>query len=233
MRYVISLAAAAVVFTAQPAMAKQAEPPVELTKCAQSYGTIAVVDGDTQGWTKYGLGSPRDLIAALALESGCFAPFDPAAGTPATYLMNVAAGDKEEIDRTVNIARSAASQGLARSGLMGGLGGRALSGMMGGFGGKKKTLAAHIRLISPANGQTILSGGGEVQKTTITFGGTGGLFGTGSQNGGYAATKDGQMLAEAFIKAFNAISAQGSVLQALAPAAPVAPAVPAAVAAKK
>ena len=228
MRYVISLAAAAVVFTAQPAMAKQAEPPVELTKCAQSYGTIAVVDGDTQGWTKYGLGSPRDLIAALALESGCFAPFDPAAGVPASYLMNVIAGDKEEVDRGVEVARSAATQGLARSGALGGLGGRALGGMLGGFGGKKKTLAASIRLLSPASGQTLLTGGGEVQKTTITFNGSEGLFGRGSQTGGYGATKDGQMLAEAFIKAFNAISAQGSVLQALAPAAPAATAATAA-----
>lgn len=228
MRYVISLAAAAVVFTAQPAMAKQAEPPVELTKCAQSYGTIAVVDGDTQGWTKYGLGSPRDLIAALALESGCFAPFDPAAGVPASYLMNVIAGDKEEVDRGVEVARSAATQGLVRSGALGGLGGRALGGMLGGFGGKKKTLAASIRLLSPASGQTLLTGGGEVQKTTITFNGSEGLFGRGSQTGGYGATKDGQMLAEAFIKAFNAISAQGSVLQALAPAAPAATAATAA-----
>lgn len=212
----------AAAFVAQPAAAKQAEPPVELAKCAISYGSIAVVDGDTQGWTKYGLGSPRELVNALALESGCFSVFDPATGTPANYLMNVVAGDKEEVDRGVELARNAASQGLARSGLMGGLGGRALGGMMGGFGGRKKTLAAGIRLISPASGQTILTGGGEVQKTSITFGGTGGLFGQGSSTGGYASTKDGQMLAEAFIKAFNAISAQGSVLQALAPAAPAA-----------
>jgi hypothetical protein len=103
--------------------------------------------------------------------------------------------------------------------------------MLGGFGGKKKTLAASIRLLSPASGQTLLTGGGEVQKTTITFNGSEGLFGRGSQTGGYGATKDGQMLAEAFIKAFNAISAQGSVLQALAPAAPAA--ATAATAAKK
>ena len=224
MRFGISISAAAVAAAclAQPAFAKQAEPPVELAKCAAPYGSIAVVDGDTQGWTKYGLGSPRDLVNALALESGCFTLFDPATGRPTTYLMNVIAGDKEEVDRGVEVARSAATEGLVRSGALGGLGGRALGGMLGGFGGRKKTLAAGIRLISPASGQTILTGGGEVQKTTITFGGTGGLFGTGSQTGGYGTTKDGQMLAEAFIKAFNAISAQGSVLQALAPAAPAA-----------
>ena len=42
---------------------------VALASCETSLGTIAVVEGDTQGWSKYGLGSPRELIAALAQES--------------------------------------------------------------------------------------------------------------------------------------------------------------------
>ena len=214
------LCASAAMFASSPASAKTAEPPVTLNKCDHSYGTIAVVDGDTQGWTKYGLGSPRDLIAALAIESGCFTPFLQGSGGSANYLMNVIAGDKEEVDKGVSMARTAAVEGLARSGAlsrMGGLGGGAL-GMLGGLGGSRKTVAAGIRLISPANGQTVLSGIGEVSKTTISIGGLGGIS-SGATNSGYAGTKDGQMLVEAFMKAFNAISAQGSTLAAVAPAA--------------
>lgn len=218
-RIMLSAAALAAVFAASPAAAKNEEPAVALNKCAASYGSVAVVDGDTQGWTRYGLGSPRDLIAALAAESGCFTPFDAASGQPATYLLNVAAGDKEEIDRTVSIAGQAGKQAANR--LVGGLGGRALGGLMGGFGGRRKTLAAGLRLISPASGQTLLTGTGEVTKTTISVQGLGGLGG-GSTANAYGASKDGQMLVEAFIKAFNSVSAQGGALTAMAPA-PAAP----------
>lgn len=215
------IAAIAAFVAAAPALAKsEPAPPVTLTKCETSYGIIAVVDGDTQGWTKYNLGSPRDLINALALESGCFTPAE-AGGPAATFLMNVVAGDKEEIDRSINLATSAAKEGLARSGVLaraGGIGGSAIGGMLGRFGGKKKTVAAAIRLINPANGTTMVSGSGEVQKSTLTFGeGGGGLLG-GGDTSGYASSKDGKMLIEAFIKAFNGVTDQGVALQAMRPA---------------
>lgn len=200
---------------ASPAAAKDAEPPVTIAKCASSYGSIAVVDGETQGWTRFGLGSPRDLIAALAAESGCFSAFDPASGQPATYLLNVIAGDKEEVDRTTSLVSGAGKQAANR--LVGGLGGRALGGLMGGLGGRRKTVAAGLRLISPASGQTLLTGTGEVSKTTISIQGLGTFGGTGA--GAYGASKDGQMLVEAFIKAFNAVSGQGAALAAMMPAA--------------
>lgn len=202
------------------------DPAVTLNRCEQSYGTIAVVDGDTQGWTKYGLGSPRDLIAALAVESGCFTPHDGASGQPATFLMNVIAGDKEEVDRGIELARGAAVEGLVRSGAASGLvrgvpGGGAVLGMLGGLGGRRKTIAAGIRLIRPANGQTIVSGTGDVTRTSISLGGIGGVA-QGAQASGYAGKKEGQMLVEAFIKAFNAVSAQGAALASVPAAAPAA-----------
>ena len=92
-------------------------------------------------------------------------------------------------------------------------GGGAMLGMFGGFGGKKKVVAAGIRLISPASGQTVAQGAGEVKKTSISFGGAGGTIGAvanGATGAAYAGSKDGQMLIEAFIKAFNSVSAQGA-----------------------
>lgn len=213
-RTLVSAAILSFALAASPAAAKDAEPPVTIAKCASSYGSIAVVDGETQGWTRYGLGSPRDLIAALAAESGCFSAFDPASGQPATYLLNVIAGDKEEVDRTTSLVSGAGKQAANR--LVGGLGGRALGGLMGGLGGRRKTVAAGLRLISPASGQTLLTGTGEVSKTTISIQGLGSFGGTGA--GAYGASKDGQMLVEAFIKAFNAVSGQGAALAAMAPA---------------
>ncbi|WP_246465630.1 SH3 domain-containing protein [Novosphingobium jiangmenense] len=214
------------------ALAADKEPPVTLNKCETSYGTVALVDGDTQGWTKYGLSSPRELIAAMARESGCFALHDPASGKPATFLMNVIAGDKEEVDQAIEKAKGVAMEGLVRSGAASGMlrgipGGGSMLGMFGGFGGKKKVVAAGIRLISPANGQTVASGSGEVKKTTISFGNGGGTIGavaSGATGAAYAGSKDGQMLIEAFVKAFNGISAQGPSLASLVPPPAPAPA---------
>jgi hypothetical protein len=212
------LASAALV--AAPAQAKKdKEAEAQLATCTESLGTIAVVDGDTQGWAKFGLGSPRELINALALESGCFTPHSPASNTAADFLMNVVAGDSEEVDQSIEVAKSAAMEGLVRSGAAGSLlgsvpGAGQLLGMFGGLGGKKKRLAAGIKLLSPASGQTVATGQGEVKKSTLTFGGAG-AWNAGAAAAGYGSSKDGKMLVEAFVLAFNDLVAQKAAIAAM------------------
>ena len=204
---------AATTVLAAPVAAK--DPPPTLTKCQASLGSVAVVDGDTQGWTKFGLGSPRPLLAALINESGCFTVHDPASGKPASFLMNAVAGSQEEIDKGMQAAKSIATEALVRSGALNnvpGVGG--MLGMFGGFGGKKKVIAAGIRVMNPANGMALVSGNGSSQSSSISMGGLAGVA-AGMAQAGYGS-KDGVMLTEAFIKAFNAVVAQGSALQASA-----------------
>jgi hypothetical protein len=197
----------------------------QVAKCEKSFGTIAVTDGDAQGWTQFGLGSPRDLIAALVSESGCFTMLDVSTGQPANFLMSAVAGSKEEVDRTVGAVKSAATEGLVRSGALGRMGGGAFGalGMLGGLGGKKKTIAAGLRVLSPATGMTIVQGSGESSKSAITFGNAGG-WGWGNSLGGaatgYTSSKDGQLLTSAFINAYNAIISQSSAIAAVPVAVP-------------
>ena len=66
-RMPLCFAAVALAATATATHAKDSPP--DLAKCDQSLGTVALVDGDQAGWTQWGLGSPRELINALALES--------------------------------------------------------------------------------------------------------------------------------------------------------------------
>ena len=244
MKYRIMIAAALVGLSASTVRAadkpKDALPTV--TKCAASYGTVALADGESQGWTEFGLGSPRELLAAIVADSGCFSMHDPASGLPATFLLSAAVGSKEAIDPTMNAVKAGATEGLVRSGALGkmggfgGMGGKAL-GMLGGMGGKKKTIAAGLRVLSPATGQTLAYGSAESVKSSITLGGSGGWGFANSAAGGvgqYAGSKDGVQLATAFIKAYNAVTAQGSVLasapKAVAPvqmaAVPMVPALP-------
>ncbi|QIQ87027.1 SH3 domain-containing protein [Erythrobacter sp.] len=209
-RTFIAALAASAALVAPPAQAK--DDDVELVTCSESLGTIAVVDGDTQGWSEFGLGSPRALVNALASESGCFTPHSAAGGEPADFLMNIVAGTSEEVDQSIELAKSAAMEGLVRSGAASSVlssvpGAGAVLGMFGGFGGKKKRYAAGIKLLSPANGLTIVTGSGEVRKSTIDFGG-GAAWDAGADAAGYARDKKGRMLVEAFVIAFNNVVAQ-------------------------
>lgn len=219
------MVSAAIIAAPFPAAAK-GDAPVELVTCTESLGTIAVVEGETQGWSDYGLGSPRALVNSLATESGCFTPHNPASGAPADFLMNIVAGNSEEVDKSIELAKSAAVEGLVRSGaatsmLRGVPGAGAVLGMFGGLGGKKKTLAAGIKLLSPANGLTVATGQGVVKKSTLTFGGSGG-WNTAAAASGYGASKDGKTLVEAFVIAFNDLVAQKAAIAATPKMSPAA-----------
>jgi hypothetical protein len=229
-----SMAATALVdMLATPAMAKEAPP--ELVKCEESIGTIALIDSDSAGWTQWGLGSPRQLINQLAIESGCFTPHNPASGEPARFLVTAVAGTQEEVDQGVQIGKAVATEALVRSGAAGAVlgkvpfGGAAL-GLFGGLGGKKKTVAAGLKVVSPATGQGIASGTGAVKKSTINFGNGGyGWAANAAGAASYAGSKDGQMLTEAYVIAFNALVAQRTLLDAAPQVAAQAPDVPATV----
>jgi hypothetical protein len=219
---------------ASPALAKDkgkaGDALPEITKCPSSYGSIALTDGDSQGWSQFGLGSPRELLAAIVAESGCFTSHDPSSGMPATFLMSAVAGSKEEVDKTVDMAKGAAAEGLVRSGALGRMGGGAFGalGMLGGLGGKKKTVSTGLRVLSPATGMTIAAGSAESVKSNITFGGQGGFGWANAAAGGvtsYTQSKEGTQLAIAFIKAYNSLVAQsGALAAAPKPQPPAAPA---------
>jgi hypothetical protein len=198
----ILAALAAAASLSAPASAKE---DAQLAKCAAPRGTVALVDGDTQGWTKFGLGSPRDLLRAMILESNCFTIHDPASGKGADFLMSAIAGEKEEVDQGINVARAALTEGALRTGALGAASSIPIAGaalrMFGGFGGKKKTVAAGLRLVNPASGQTLVAASGEARKSSLSWGGVGGY-----------GSKDGKLLSSAFGSAYNELVAQSANL---------------------
>jgi len=237
--FLCAMAASAAAILSAPAQAKS-EPP-ELVTCEASLGSIALVDGDTAGWNEWGLGSPRALINALAAESGCFTPHNAADGAPARFLVTAIAGSQEEVDQGMSLAKAGATEALVRSGAAGTVlskvpMGGALLGAFGGFGGKKKIVAAGLRVVSPANGMTVAAGSGSVKKSSIKFGNASyGWASNAASAAGYEGSKDGEMLTEAFILAFNQLVAQKAALSSApepsmpAPAEPEAPAAIAAI----
>lgn len=222
-------AAALIAMTSTPSQAANKED-VAVMKCEASYGTIAITDGDTQGWSKFGLSSPRGMLGAIVQESGCFTLHTGADGRPANYLLSAIAGSQEEIDQTMNTATGLLKGGLIQSGAAGTIltkvpMGGALIGMFGGFGGKKKTISAGLRLMNPANGQTLISGSGVSQKSTIKIlNSSDWVASSQGQFGRYSSSKDGQMVTSAFVEAYNSLASQAGALASVQPAAPAAPA---------
>jgi len=217
----IQFAAIAVAMSATaaavPAQAAKRDAP-ELVKCEESIGTIALVEGSQAGWNEWKLGSPRALINALAAESGCFTPHNAADGTPARYLVTAIAGEKEEVDQSIQMAKAGASEALLRSGAAGQViskvpMGGAILGAFSAFGGKKRTVAAGLTVVSPSNGMTLAVGSGSVKKSSLSFSRRGNTWATGvASASGYESSKNGKMLTEAFVLAFNELVAQKSAL---------------------
>ncbi len=203
-----------------PLWAAPAEPAPTLAKCEKSYGTVAIVDGDSQGWTQFDLSSPRPMLAAMIQQSGCFKIQDSAASKPADFLISAVAGSKEEIDKTMDMAKNAVAQGLLRSGAASQVLGRvpmagALFSAFSGFGGKKKTISAGLRIVSPTSGQTLVTGVGESRKSTINIiGASDWVAASQGAMGQYATSGNGKMLSAAFMEAYNNVVAQAGALHA-------------------
>tara|TARA_A100001391_G_scaffold130111_3_gene89414 strand:+ start:19637 stop:20518 length:882 start_codon:yes stop_codon:yes gene_type:complete len=212
----LTAAAAIAMAAASPALA---DDPVELVSCEESLGTIALVDSPNAGWSQWDLGSPRQLLARLAAESGCFTPHTGGA-EPARFLVTAVAGTQEEVDQGVSFAQTAATEALVRSGAAAGVlssvpfGGAAL-GMLGGLGGRRTTVAAGLTVVNPATGQPLAAGTGTVRSTSLRFRGSRGAFARGlAETSGYANSSEGRKLTEAFVIAFNSLVAQRSALTA-------------------
>lgn len=226
-RHLSGLASLAVIASLSVSTVAKADDDLALVSCEESIGTIAIVEGDTQGWAEFDLGSPRELINSLAIDSGCFTPHSGASGEPADFLMNVIAGSSEEVDQSIEIAKSAAVEGLVRSGAAGQVLGRvpgagAVMGMFNMFGGKKKRVAAGIKLLSPATGQTIVTGSATVKRSSLSFRGSSPWSARADQVG-YRSSRQGKELVEAFVLAFNDVVAQEAVIASV-PRASTAPA---------
>lgn len=222
MKRMTGLAVSAAVCAAltTPVHAKDKDAAPELVRCDAPIGSIALVEGDQAGWTEWGLGSPRALLNALATESGCFTIDNPNDAAPARFLVTAIAGSAEEVDQGMELAKGAATEALVRSGAASSLlrnvpGGGAVLGMFGGLGGKKKTVAAGLRVVSPANGMTVAAGQGIVKKSSINFANASyGWAGNAANAAGYQGSKNGEMLTEAFVIAFNQLVGQRELMNA-------------------
>ena len=231
----LAIALAAATFAMSQASAKVenekgSTKSAEIPSCGHVLGTIALVDGDGQGWKVYQLGAPSTLLKTFVTRSGCFKLVNRGAGMDAIQREQALAG-QGNLQRGSNVGAGQikAADWLLVADVAGqnqNSGGSALGGIAGGlFGGRLGGLAAGMKT-SKVEAQTVLSLvntrtseeeyniEGFAKKSDFSFGG-GGFVGWGGIGGGaYENTDVGKVVGLAFLDAYRQLVTQMGGLNA-------------------
>jgi curli biogenesis system outer membrane secretion channel CsgG len=197
---------------------KNAEIPV----CGHVLGTIALVDGDGQGWKAYQLGAPSTLLKTFVSRSGCFKLVNRGAGMEAIQREQALAGSGN-LQRRSNVGggqikaadwllvadvagQNQNSGGNGVGAIAGGMLGRRFGGLGALAGGMKTSKVEAQTVLSLVNTRTSeeeYNIEGFAKKSDISFG-VGGFAGwAGAGGGAYENTDVGKVVGLAFLDAYR------------------------------
>ncbi|MCG8506315.1 MAG: hypothetical protein MI755_17055 [Sphingomonadales bacterium] len=225
------------------AEAKKKKPAktVEIPKCVQNLGAVAVQEPQNQWWYRYNLGNPEALIKLIVQRSGCFMLVDRGRGLEMRQTER-ALGDSDELQRGSNlgkgqlkaadyfiipdiVAQDEDAGGSAVGGAVGGLIGGRVGGLLGGV--KTKRLEAHtlLTLTNTRTGVQEIIAEGTASQKDFSFGAGGGIFagvGVGLVGGGYEDTEIGKVITAAYVDAYTEMVTQlGGMSANAAASAPI------------
>jgi curli biogenesis system outer membrane secretion channel CsgG len=216
---------ASTVATGGAAGASASNENSQLEKCAESLGTVSLVENQSAGWYgvltgQYKLPPTANLLRLLVQQSNCFVVVERSgAGMQAMRRERaledsgeMRAGSKFQKGQMVASDYAMTPEVIFSEGNTGGLGG-AVGGIVGGPAGrvlstvgagtKTREAAAMLTLVDNRSGVQIAASEGSASKTD--WGGFVGLFGSraGGTLGGYTNTPQGKVIAGAFMDAYN------------------------------
>ena len=194
----------------------------DIPTCGHSLGTIALVDGDGQGWKQYELGAPSTLLKAFVSKSGCFKMVNRGSGMAAIQReqqlagggslqrgSNVGGGQIKTADwlLVADIAgQNQNSGGSNLGGLAGGLFGGKLGGLgalAGGINTKKVEAQIVLSLVNTRTSEEEYNIEGFAKKSDFSWG-AGGFSGWNAMGGGsYASTDVGKVVGLAFLDGYR------------------------------
>ena len=222
-RFALIIAVAAVALSG-PAFAAKVENEkgstknAEIPKCTKKLGTVAIVDGDGQGWLAYELGAPSTLIKTFVQRSGCFNLVNRGAGMAAAQAeralaaggdlqrgSNVGGGQVKAADYVIqaDIATSNSNSGGSGFGaIAGGIIGNRLG--VGAIGIKNKKSEAQT-VLSLMNVRTSEEAAfeGFAKVSDLSFGLGGGWGFGGAVGGGYENTDIGKVVSLSFLDGYR------------------------------
>jgi curli biogenesis system outer membrane secretion channel CsgG len=192
--------------------------------CGKNLGTIALVDGDGQGWLKYQLGAPSTLLKTFVNKSGCFKMVNRGAGMAAIQNeralaaggdlqrgSNVGGGQIKAADWLLVADIAAGDQNSGGGGfgaLAGGLIGGKLGAVAGGINLKKVEATTVLSLVNARTSEEEYNIEGFAKKTDVSFGAGGFVGWAGAAGGGYADTEVGKVVGLAFLDAYRQLVTQ-------------------------
>ncbi|CAN5150858.1 SH3 domain-containing protein [soil metagenome] len=199
----------------------------DIPTCGHILGTIALVDGDGQGWKAYQLGAPSTLLKTFVTKSGCFKLVNRGAGMEAIQREQALAGGGN-LQRGSNVGggqikaadwllvadvagQNQNSGGSAVGAIAGGLLGSRFGGLGALAGGIKTTKVEAQTVLSLVNTRTSeeeYNIEGFAKKSDFSWG-AGGFAGWACAGGGaYASTDVGKVVGLAFLDAYRQLVTQ-------------------------
>ena len=223
-----------------------AQQATDVPVCSRNLGTIAVIEPTGQNWwTGQRLPSPAALIKVYVNRSRCFTLVDRGTGMQAMQAeralaasgdlrggSNIGKGQVRAADYVLVpdvVSQNRDAGGTNIGGLVGGLlGNRRAAAVVGGVNLKRSSADVVLTVTDARSSEQVAMAEGHATKTDVGWRGAGGGIGGALLAGGasgYANTEIGQVVAQAYIQAYNALVAQLGGLPADASSANVAQAV--------
>jgi curli biogenesis system outer membrane secretion channel CsgG len=230
-----AVAALAIPFaaTAKVENNKGSTKSADIPQCGKVLGTIALVDGDGQGWKAYQLGAPSTLLKTFVSKSGCFKLVNRGAGMEAIQReqalagggnlqrgSNVGGGQIKSADwlLVADIAgQNQNSGGSALGGIASGLLGSKFGGLgavAGGINTKKVEAQIVLSLVNTRTSEEEYNIEGFAKKSDFSWGAAGFSGWNAAGGGSYANTDVGKVVGLAFLDGYRQLVTQMGGLNA-------------------
>ena len=203
---------------------KGSSKSAEIPQCGKVLGTIALIDGDGQGWKQFQLGAPSTLLKTFVTKSGCFKLVNRGAGMEAIQREQALAGEGN-LQRGSNVgggqikaadwllvadvaSQNQNSGGSALGGIAGGLIGGRFGALAGGIKTSKVEAQTVLSLVNTRTSEEEFNIEGFAKKSDFSWG-AGGFVGWGGVGGGaYENTDVGKVVGLAFLDAYRQLVTQ-------------------------
>ncbi len=211
--------------SAATAQQQRQQKQMEIPRCSQPIGVLAVEEPQRNWWGQLNLGSPEALIKVFVQQSGCFSLVDRGAGLAAAQReralasggnlqqgSNVGGGQIVAADFVLVpdiVSQNANASGNNFGAALGGFLGRAapLGALVGSLSINSSTADVTLALTNVRTTQVVATIDGHGSKTDIGFGVGSGLFGGGGFGAagatGYNNTEIGQVITLAYLDAYS------------------------------
>jgi curli biogenesis system outer membrane secretion channel CsgG len=230
-----AVAALAIPFaaTAKVENNKGSTKSADIPQCGKVLGTIALVDGDGQGWKAYQLGAPSTLLKTFVSKSGCFKLVNRGAGMEAIQREQALAGGGN-LQRGSNVGggqiktadwllvadiagQNQNSGGSALGGIASGLLGSKFGGLgavAGGINTKKVEAQIVLSLVNTRTSEEEYNIEGFAKKSDFSWGAAGFSGWNAAGGGSYANTDVGKVVGLAFLDGYRQLVTQMGGLNA-------------------